>query len=44
MNWLTSTIIVLGRNVNFLFINDNNNWVRPTIVDMYVDLVKTKSK
>jgi hypothetical protein len=31
-------------NANFLFINDNNNWVHPTNVDMYVDLVKVKNK
>jgi hypothetical protein len=44
MNWLTSNIIVLGGNMNFLFINDNNNWVHPIIIDMYVDLVKAKRK
>jgi hypothetical protein len=44
MNWLTSKIIVLGGNMNFLFINGNNNWVHPIIVDMYVDLVKAKNK
>lgn len=44
MNWLTLKIIVLGRNVKFLFLNDNNNWVHQTIVDTYVDLVKVKNK
>jgi hypothetical protein len=31
-------------NVNFLFINDNNNWIHITNIDMYVDLVKVENK
>jgi hypothetical protein len=34
----------IGRDYDFFVYNDSNNWVHPTIVDMYVDLVKIKNK